>query len=138
MVKHNDITPDFEHYACMADRLSGAGKLEDAFGLICSMPENRSAGVWLPLLAACRVHKNAELAEKVVLQVDKFDGDNVGAYVLLSNTYSSVGNYKDAANVRHILSKKMNKKEPACSWIRRGKKFMPLLLETSLTLVMTI
>ncbi|KAD6453273.1 hypothetical protein E3N88_07978 [Mikania micrantha] len=122
MVRHYDITPDFEHYACVADLLGRDGKLEDAFGLICSMPENKTAGVWLPLLAACRVHKNVELAEKVVLQMSKFDGDNVGAYVLLSNTYSSVGKYKDAANVRQMLSKKMNKKEPACSWIRIGEK----------------
>ncbi|KAI3703321.1 hypothetical protein L1987_73290 [Smallanthus sonchifolius] len=122
MVKRYEITPDFEHYACMADLLSRSGKLEDAFRLIRSMPGNKTASVWLPLLAACRVHKNVELAEKVVIQISKFDSDNVGAYVLLSNTYFSVGRYKDAANVRHMLSKKMNKKEPACSWIRIGEK----------------
>ncbi|KAK1418894.1 hypothetical protein QVD17_28044 [Tagetes erecta] len=122
MVTHYDIAPDFEHYACMADLLGRAGKLEDAFDLICSMPENKTASVWLPLLAACRVHKNVDLAEKVVMQISKLDSDNVGAYVLLSNIYSSVGRYKDAAKVRHILSKKMNKKEPACSWIRIGGK----------------
>ncbi|KAF5775348.1 putative tetratricopeptide-like helical domain superfamily [Helianthus annuus] len=122
MVKHYKITPEFEHYACMADLLGRAGKLDDAFGLICSMPENKTGSVWLPLLAACRVHKNVELAEKVVEQINEFDSDNVGAYVLLSNIYFSVGRYKDAANVRRMLSKNMNKKEPACSWIRIGEK----------------
>ncbi|KAD6453319.1 hypothetical protein E3N88_08024 [Mikania micrantha] len=84
-----NCTHDFEHYACMADLLGRAGKLEDDFGLMCGMPENKTAGI------------------------SKSDGDNAGAYVLLSKTYSSVGKYKDAANVRHMLSKKMNKKEAA-------------------------
>ncbi|XP_076902893.1 putative pentatricopeptide repeat-containing protein At3g23330 [Bidens hawaiensis] len=122
MVNDYEIVPDFEHYACVADLLGRAGRLEDAFGLICSTPENKTVSVWLPLLAACRVHKNVELAEKVVMHICEFDSENVGAYVLLSNIYSSVGRYKDAANVRRMLSKNMNKKDPACSWIRIGDK----------------
>ncbi|KVH80578.1 Pentatricopeptide repeat-containing protein [Cynara cardunculus var. scolymus] len=105
MVKQYKITPDFEHYACMADLLGRAGKLEEAFGFICSMPENKTASMWLPLLAACRVHKNVELAEKVSMQICEFDTENAGADLLLSDTYSSVGRYKDAANVRRMLSK---------------------------------
>ncbi|KAL8238594.1 hypothetical protein R6Q59_015161 [Mikania micrantha] len=127
----------------LTDMYANCKMLEDSYQLFCSLPDKDCVSwcsmiaacvqnglfdegfifdVWLPLLAACRVHKNVELAKKVVLQMSKFDGDNVGAYVLLSNTYSSVGKYKDAANVRQMLSKKMNKKEPACSWIRIGEK----------------
>ncbi|XP_071687082.1 putative pentatricopeptide repeat-containing protein At3g23330 [Rutidosis leptorrhynchoides] len=120
MVKCYDITPEFEHYACMVDLLGRAGKLDEAFGFICRMPENNNASVWLPLLAACRVHKNVELAEKVVTRIREFDSENIGAYTLLSNTYSSVGRYKDATNMKSMLFKKANRKEPACSWIRIG------------------
>ncbi|KAI3692817.1 hypothetical protein L6452_32641 [Arctium lappa] len=122
MVKQYKITPDIEHYACMADLLGRAGKLEEAFGFICSMPENRAASVWLPLLAACRVHRNVELAEKVAMHLCEFDTENAGANLLLSNTYSSVGRYKDAANVRRMFSKEATRKKPACSWIRIGNK----------------
>ncbi|KAJ9547071.1 hypothetical protein OSB04_019614 [Centaurea solstitialis] len=114
MVKEYKITPDIEHYACIADLLGRAGKLEEAFGFICSMPENKTASsVWLPLLAACRVHKNVELAEKVAMHICEFD---TGANLLLSNTYSSVGRYKDAADSRRRSSSRKKPAGPA--WIK--------------------
>ncbi|GJR85587.1 hypothetical protein Tco_0209598 [Tanacetum coccineum] len=61
------------------------------------------------------VHKNVKLAEKIVARMNEFDSDNMGAYVLLSNMYSSSGRNKDAANLRSMLSKKANRKKPACS-----------------------
>ncbi|XP_071704005.1 putative pentatricopeptide repeat-containing protein At3g23330 [Rutidosis leptorrhynchoides] len=122
MVKCYDITPEFKHYACVVDLLGRVGKLDEAFGFTCRMHDHKNASVWLPLLAACRVHKNVELAEKVVARICEFDSENVAAYVLLSNMYSSVGRYKDAMNTKSMLFKKTNKKEPACSWIRIGNK----------------
>ncbi|GJR85586.1 putative pentatricopeptide repeat-containing protein [Tanacetum coccineum] len=35
MVEHYNISPEFDHYACMADLLGRAGKLEEAFVGIC-------------------------------------------------------------------------------------------------------
>ena len=122
MVQHYNISPEFEHYACMADLLGRAGKLEEAFRFLRKMPENKTASAWLPLLAACRVHKNVKLAEKIVTRINEFGIDNMGAYVLLSNTYSSIGRNKDAANLRSMLSKKADTKKPACSWISVEKK----------------
>nr|GEU38897.1 putative pentatricopeptide repeat-containing protein At3g23330 [Tanacetum cinerariifolium] len=122
MVEHYNISPEFEHYACIADLLGRAGKLEEAFRFLCKMPENKTTSAWLPLLAACRVHKNVKLAEKIVACINEFDSDNMGAYVLLSNTYSSNGRNKDAANLRSMLSKKADRKKPACSWISVEKK----------------
>ncbi|PWA41847.1 tetratricopeptide repeat (TPR)-like superfamily protein [Artemisia annua] len=110
MVEHYNITPEFDHYAYMTDLLGRAGKLEEAYS------------VWFPLLAACRVHKNVDLVEKVVMRICEFDSGNISVYVLLSNTYSSSGRYKDAANLRSMSSKKVDRKRPASSWITVEKK----------------
>ncbi|KAL3610650.1 hypothetical protein D5086_001670, partial [Populus alba] len=64
MTQNYGIVPGLEHYACMADLLGRAGKLDEAFELISSM-HRPAEGIWLSLLSACRVHKNVDLAEKV-------------------------------------------------------------------------
>ncbi|KAL4567524.1 hypothetical protein LXL04_023110 [Taraxacum kok-saghyz] len=134
MVKDYKIIPDFEHYACLADLLGRAGELEEAFVFIKSMLEiGKKSGLWLPLLAACRVHKNVELAEKisrVIWEFDDNDDDDDGVCVLLSNVYVSVGRYKDAEKVRNMKMK--GKEKPGCSWIGIGNKVHsgPFLTET--------
>ncbi|CAI9277637.1 unnamed protein product [Lactuca saligna] len=123
MVKDYKLIPEFEHYACVVDLLGRAGELEAAFGFIKSLPENKRGGLWLPLLAACRVHKNVELGEKIEGYLWEFDDDEEkGAYVLLSNMYFDVGRYEEAGKVRGMMGKKMNGKEPGCSWIGIGNK----------------
>ncbi|XVE62428.1 hypothetical protein DITRI_Ditri06bG0117300 [Diplodiscus trichospermus] len=89
MSKNHGITPGLEHYAAMADLLGHAGK----------------------------VHKNLELAEKVVKEIFKVDLENVGAYVLMSNIYAAARRWKDRAKMRITMKRKGIIKEPACSWI---------------------
>ncbi|KAK9136409.1 hypothetical protein Syun_015739 [Stephania yunnanensis] len=102
MVGDYGISPGLEHYAAVADLLGRAGRLEEAYEFISSMPrdQERTGSVWSTLLAACRVHKNAELAEKVAENIFKIDPENMGAYVLMSNVYSAAGRWKDAARLR--------------------------------------
>ncbi|KAK7358216.1 hypothetical protein VNO77_00141 [Canavalia gladiata] len=116
------IAPGLEHYAAVADLLGRAGRLEEAYNFICNMGIQPTGSVWSTLLAACRAHKNVELAEKVVDKILLVDPGNMGAYVLMSNIYSAAQRWKDAAKLRIHMRKRGLKKTPACSWIEVGNK----------------
>ncbi|KAK1591148.1 hypothetical protein Q3G72_003039 [Acer saccharum] len=68
MTQDYGIVPGLEHYTAMADLLGRAGKLEEAYEFISSMHIRQPTGsIWSTLLSACRVHKNVELAEKLLV-----------------------------------------------------------------------
>lgn len=116
------IAPGLEHYAAVADLLGRAGRLEEAYDFISNMGVEPTGSVWSTLLAACRAHKNIELAEKVVDQILLVDPENMGAHVMMSNIYSAAQRWRDAAKLRVHMRKKGLKKTPACSWIEVGNK----------------
>ncbi|XP_024193260.1 putative pentatricopeptide repeat-containing protein At3g23330 [Rosa chinensis] len=122
MTKKYRIAPGIEHYAAVADLLGRAGRLDEAYRFISSMHIEPTGSVWSTLLAACRVHKNVELAEKVAEKIFAVDPENVGAYVLLSNIYSAAKKWKEAAEMRVSMRDKGMKKKPACSWIEVKNK----------------
>lgn len=117
MSKDYRITPRLEHYAAVADLLGRAGKLEEAYDFISTMHIKPTASVWSTLLAACRVHKNAKLAEKVAQKIFEIEPRNLGSHVLMSNIYSAAGRWSEATKVRMTMKHKGMKKQPACSWI---------------------
>ncbi|OVA08844.1 Pentatricopeptide repeat [Macleaya cordata] len=122
VIEDYGISPGLEHYAAFADLLGRAGKLEEAYNFISRMHIKPIGSVWSTLLSACRVHKNIELAEKVAEKIFKIDPENMGAYILMSNIYSSAGRWKDAANMRVAMKGRGMKKKPACSWIEVKNK----------------
>ncbi|KDO38882.1 hypothetical protein CISIN_1g040365mg [Citrus sinensis] len=122
MTKDYGIAPSFEHYAAVADLLGRAGKLQEAYEFISNMHAGPTENVWLTLLSACRVHKNVELAGKVAEKIFMIDPNNMGAYVILSNTYAAARRWKDAASLRVFMRNKGMKKTPACSWIEVKNK----------------
>jgi pentatricopeptide repeat protein len=63
MVRDYGITPTMQHYACMVDLYSRAGKLDETMSLIEGMPFPAGPMVWRTLLGACKVHKNVELGK---------------------------------------------------------------------------
>ncbi|KAK8930618.1 Pentatricopeptide repeat-containing protein [Platanthera zijinensis] len=116
------IKPTPCHYACMIDLLARCGKLEEARGFIRSMPEEPDAIAWGSLLAACRVHRDADLAAVAAEGLLSVDPGNSGAYSALANVYSSCGRWKEAANVWKSMRDKGIKKEKGLSWIQIKNK----------------
>ncbi|KAM7258296.1 hypothetical protein ACFE04_014037 [Oxalis oulophora] len=111
------IAPGIEHYVTIADLLGRVGKLEEAYEFISNMHIEPTASIWSTLLAACRGHKNVDLAEKVTEKIFKVDPEHTGVYVLMSNIYSAAQQWDDAENLRISMRKNgMKKKSPACSW----------------------
>ncbi|KAK9748095.1 hypothetical protein RND81_02G035700 [Saponaria officinalis] len=121
MVNEYRLSAQLEHYAALADLLGRAGRLKEAYDFI-SKTNVATGTVWLTLLAACRKHKNVEMAEKVAAEVFKLEPENMGAYVLMSNIYSASKRWKEAAQVRTSMRKKGIIKKPACTWIEVKNK----------------
>ncbi|XP_027343904.1 pentatricopeptide repeat-containing protein At3g16610 [Abrus precatorius] len=117
-MSHNlNITPRMAHYICMVDLLARAGNLDEAYSFIQRMPFEPDVRVWSALLAACKTHKNIEMGERVSKKIQLLGPESTGNFVLMSNIYSSVGRWDDAAHIRSIQRHHGFKKSPGCSWI---------------------
>ncbi|CAM0876980.1 unnamed protein product [Alopecurus aequalis] len=117
MTQDYGIPPRIEHYGCMVDLLGRAGLIDEAYQFIRNMPIEPNAVVWRALLSACTVHKNVEIGEEALKQIIPLDPCHSGNYVLLSNTYASVGQWKDAAMIRNEMKERGVEKIPGCSLI---------------------
>ncbi|XP_068658135.1 pentatricopeptide repeat-containing protein At2g27610-like [Aristolochia californica] len=117
MVKDHQIKPTMEHYACMVDLYSRAGKLQEAMKLITEMPFPAGGTVWRTLLGACRVHRNLELGKLAADKLILLDPQDSAAYVLLSNIYAAEGKWEERGKVRKLMADRKVKKEAGYSWI---------------------
>ncbi|KAG8085750.1 hypothetical protein GUJ93_ZPchr0010g11041 [Zizania palustris] len=122
MIRDYKISPTMEHYACMVDLYSRAGKLDKTMSLIGDMPFPAGAMVWRILLGACRVHKNVELGKFAADKLLSLEPHDSATYVLLSNIYASSGKWKERDEVRKLMDYRKVKKEAGCSWIQIKNK----------------
>ncbi|KAE8809523.1 pentatricopeptide repeat-containing protein [Hordeum vulgare] len=102
MQAEHGIAPGADHYACMVDLLGRAGRLDEAMDLLNRSTTRLDATVWKALLAACRTHRNAELAEHAAAMVWRLDPTDAVPYVMLSNLYSRAGRWGDVARVPDV------------------------------------
>ena len=121
MINEYKIEPDADHYACMVDMLGRAGRLEQAYKMVQSMPMGPHPGALGALLAACRTHYNVEtavdIAEVVAEELFKLEPSNTGNYVLLSGIYAARQQWDEAARVRKAMKEKITTKVPGYSWV---------------------
>ncbi|KAL1328721.1 hypothetical protein HN51_038522 [Arachis hypogaea] len=117
MEKCYGVAPTADHYACMADLLGRAGHLEKALQLVQTMPMEPNGGVWGALLGASHIHKNPDVAEVASSHLFELEPDNIGNYLLLSNTYAAAGRWDDVSRVRKLMKEKNLRKNPGCSWV---------------------
>ncbi|CAI0555721.1 unnamed protein product [Linum tenue] len=111
------VEPRLEHYSCMVDLLGRAGHLHEAYDLIKRMKVRSDFILWGSLLAACRIHKNLELAEISAQRLFELDPSNSGYYVLLSHIYADAGRWKDVERMRELMKDSGLVKTPGFSLI---------------------
>ncbi|WCJ40225.1 Tetratricopeptide repeat (TPR)-like superfamily protein [Euphorbia peplus] len=97
------VEPGVEHYGCMVDLLGRAGHLYEAYDLITKMKVKADFVLWGSLLAACRIHKNVELAEISARELFKLDPSNCGYYILLKSIYADAGRLEDVERMRVLM-----------------------------------
>ncbi|XP_022732435.1 pentatricopeptide repeat-containing protein At2g03880, mitochondrial-like [Durio zibethinus] len=122
MVREFGILPEEAHYSCMVDLLGRSGQLDKALDFINNLPVKPTASIWKPLLAACRCHKNLQMAEFVAKHILAMDPNDATVYVTLSNMYAEAGQLVNAENQRNLMKLKEVTKEPGCSWIEVNSK----------------
>ncbi|KAJ9171847.1 hypothetical protein P3X46_015156 [Hevea brasiliensis] len=104
------FSPNAKHYACMVDLFARAGHLDEAFKFIREMPFEPTIPMWGSLLAVCRAQRNLELSEFVAKKLVELEPGNSAYYVVLSNLYSEMGRWTDAARVRELMKERGLKK----------------------------
>ncbi|XP_038893031.1 putative pentatricopeptide repeat-containing protein At1g68930 isoform X1 [Benincasa hispida] len=122
MVKEHGITPLPDHYTCMIDLLSRAGRLEEAKNFINQMPFSPDAIGWATLLSSCRHNGNLEIGKWAAESLHELEPHNPASYVLLSSIYAAKGKWDDVAKLRKGMREKGVKKEPGYSWIKYKNK----------------
>lgn len=111
------IKPQMEHYGCMVDLLARDGCLDEAYGLIQSMPYEANSVVWRALLGACRLHRNAEIGEIAGQKLLDLEPDHGAHYVLLSNMLAENNQWEEARRVRKLMDDRGIQKPPGWSYI---------------------
>ncbi|KAK6254907.1 hypothetical protein SCA6_016212 [Theobroma cacao] len=111
------ISPQIVHYGCIVDLIGRAGLLEQALDLIKGMPMEPNDVIWGSLLAACRMHRNVDMAAYAAERIKELASERTGIQVLLSNIYASAGKWTDVAKVRLHLKEKGARKVPGSSSI---------------------
>ncbi|KAM1149802.1 hypothetical protein ACFX15_029461 [Malus domestica] len=115
MKRVHRITPRIEHYGCIVDLYSRAGRLEDALSVIENMPMKPNEVVLGSLLAACRTIGNISLAERLMKYLYEVDPSVDSNYVLLANIYAAVGRWDGANKVRKKMKDLRVHKTPGFS-----------------------
>ncbi|XP_062084714.1 putative pentatricopeptide repeat-containing protein At3g05240 [Humulus lupulus] len=100
------IVPTLEHYGCLVDLLSRAGRLKEAMRLVEEMPIKPNINIWGAILNGCEIYENVDLADKVRSQITKLEPQGSGVYVLLSNIYARAGRWQEVNLARELMKQK--------------------------------
>ncbi|XP_050222973.1 putative pentatricopeptide repeat-containing protein At1g03510 [Mercurialis annua] len=106
-----------DHYSCLVDVLSRAGRLYEAYKVIQEMPVKATAKAWGAILGACRTYGEVELAEIAGRALFEIEPHNPANYVLLARIYASMGRYEEAERTRREMKEMGVKVAPGSSWV---------------------
>nr|CBX25218.1 hypothetical_protein [Oryza brachyantha] len=109
------IEPRIEHYGCVVDMLSRAGRLDDAEKLIHEMPIVPNAAIYRSLIRACDIHGNLELGERMITELRQHDPDDSGNHVLIANLYARMNRWEEAKKTRKEMKSMGIDKSPGSS-----------------------
>ncbi|PNY13148.1 pentatricopeptide repeat-containing protein at4g33170-like protein [Trifolium pratense] len=122
MQKNYGIEPEIEHYSCLVDALSRAGRIQEAEKVVSSMPFEASATMYRTLLNACRVQGDKETGKRLAEKLFTLEPSDSAAYVLLSNIYAAANQWENAVSARNMMRRVNVKKEPGFSWVDMKNK----------------
>ncbi|WKA02898.1 hypothetical protein VitviT2T_021046 [Vitis vinifera] len=100
------IEPTTQHYGCMVDLLSRAGRLGEAERLVEKMPVEPNTAIWSALLNGCKIYQNIDVADRVRRRVRELEVDGSGVYVLLSNIYAGACRWEEVKMARELMKER--------------------------------
>ncbi|KAK2985939.1 hypothetical protein RJ640_008155 [Escallonia rubra] len=117
MLDDYGVEPTSDHYSCLVDVLSRAGRLHEAYEVIRQMPLKVTVKAWGALLGACRTYGEVELAEVAGRALFEIEPDNAANYVLLARIYADAGRNEEAERMRREMTERRVKAAPGGSWL---------------------
>ncbi|KAK7243490.1 hypothetical protein RIF29_38288 [Crotalaria pallida] len=117
MYKDYGVEPNSDHYSCLVDVLSRAGRVHEAYEVIRGMPVKVTAKAWGALLGACRNYGELKLAEIAARALSEVEPDNAANYVLLAKIYAGVGRQEEAQRVIREMKERGVKTAAGSSWV---------------------
>jgi pentatricopeptide repeat protein len=117
MEKEYGVLPGDEHYACVVELFSQAGKLKEAMDIIHAMPNEPSCIMWGSILCASLIHGDLKLTERVAERMMELEPQSSLPYLVLARAYEMRGRWESMVRVRKSIEHKVVKKVTGCSWI---------------------
>ncbi|MCL7039868.1 hypothetical protein MKW94_007360 [Papaver nudicaule] len=124
MYETHGIIPDSKHYICAVDMLGRTGRLDEACQLAKFVPpEVKDIEIlWGSLLSSSRTYGRLDIAVEAGERLIEMNQHLATAYVTMSNTSASVGNWENAYRLRSEMNKSGINKEPGSSWVELRDK----------------
>ncbi|KAA8544670.1 hypothetical protein F0562_019483 [Nyssa sinensis] len=122
MIGEYGLERRIQHYGCMVDLFGKAGLLGEAYEVIKTMSLEPNVIMWSSFLSACKVHKQFEMAERVielVLRMVRPENDG-GVYTLICDLYVLREKWGDAERVRKLMVNQNVRKARGSSFIGSG------------------
>ncbi|CAK9187707.1 unnamed protein product [Ilex paraguariensis] len=117
MQKEYGVIPTDEHYACIVDMMSRAGKLNEVVSILDTISYEPNALIWGSILDACGFHGELELTERVAERMMELEPDSSLPYLVLAQAYEMRGKWESLVRVRKAMKERRTKKVVGCSWI---------------------
>ncbi|PON96354.1 Tetratricopeptide-like helical domain containing protein [Trema orientale] len=95
MQRDHGIEARIEHYGCVVDMLGKAGRLDEAYKLLTSIPLPSNCVLWETLLAACKVYGNVNMGERVVKRLQELKPDGGKYYAILREISDAAAGRKE-------------------------------------------
>ncbi|KAL6609445.1 hypothetical protein ACP70R_039414 [Stipagrostis hirtigluma subsp. patula] len=107
MNKSYGLEPAKEHYGCVVDLLGRAGRIHEAEELIGRIAaDERDGVVWTSLLRACAARGEEDTGKRAAERAMEAEPWGTGAHVAMANLYASKGQWREAAQERHMMKQK--------------------------------
>ncbi|CAM8922131.1 unnamed protein product [Rhodiola kirilowii] len=94
------IQPRTEHYVYFVKLIGMAGRLEEAYDLILTLPIPVDCSIWGALLSCCEVLGNSKLVEIAAHKIMESKPEKHVYDIMLCNIYSREGRWDDARKLR--------------------------------------
>ncbi|PHU22025.1 Pentatricopeptide repeat-containing protein [Capsicum chinense] len=118
------LIPKVEHYSCMVDLLSRAGRVYEAWDFIEMMPQKPDEILLGAFLGACQKLKNIDVGERVMQLLLEMEPSNSGNYIISSKIYANLRRWDDSARLRQLMRQRGVTKIPGCSWIEMDSQLV--------------
>ncbi|CAI8604415.1 unnamed protein product [Vicia faba] len=117
MEKVYQITPKLDHFVCLVDLLGRGGRLEEAMGVIETMPFKQDSLICKTLLNACSIHGNVALGEDMARRCLEHDPSDPAIYLLLANVYDNAGLSDFGEKTRRLMRERGLRRSPGQCWM---------------------